>query len=68
MTLGFMVCRLQRPPGQLESAMQELGIHPALILNETSYYTPADETAIADELHRRDLANLEAQHRRQQRP
>ena len=67
LTLPYMVCRLQRPPGHLESAIADLKIVPTLILNETAYYSTDDETRISDELHRRTVAWLEQQHKNQAR-
>ena len=62
-TLAYMTCRLQRPPAHLEGVIRDLGIEPAFVLNDAAYFSAADETRIADELHKRALANLEREHR-----
>ena len=65
-TVGKMVERLQRPPGQIESAIRELKIESAIELNDLRYYSVDAEAKIADELERRELGSL-AQRQKQAR-
>jgi len=58
-TIGKMTVRLQRPPGQIESALSALGIEPALMLNDLVYFSVEDETAVDQELRRRDIDFLQ---------
>jgi len=64
-TLGKLCERLQRPPGQIESAIRELSIVPNLELNDTAYYCQEDETLILELIQRHDRERLENYHRQQ---
>ena len=57
-TVGKLVERLRRPPGQIESAIGELTIAPTLELNGLAYFDGDAEAKIADELEQRELVYL----------
>ena len=64
-SIGKLCERLQRPPGQIESAIKELSIVPNLELNDLAYYCQEDENLIIEELQKRDRQRLEQYHKQQ---
>ena len=61
LSLTYICGRLQTPPGQVESAMRDLKIQPALELDRDQFFTVADETAIDGELRRRAIERIKRQ-------
>jgi len=49
-TIPKMSARLQRSPASIESAIDRLGVKPALELNGLRYYAVEDETRIREQL------------------
>ncbi|MFZ1932213.1 MAG: hypothetical protein WCB27_13665 [Thermoguttaceae bacterium] len=54
LTLAYMSAHLSRPYSRVVSAIAELKITPALVLNELVYFSAADEARIYDYLQTKD--------------
>jgi hypothetical protein len=66
-SLGKLCERSRRPVSQIESAITDLRIEPALELNDLRYYDEKAETAIGDELYLREMSAFEQLHKNQRR-
>jgi hypothetical protein len=49
-TVAFMAVKMQRPYGMVLAAVARLKIMPSLVLNDTAYFTAADEALIFQSL------------------
>ena len=57
-TIPFMVARLQRPPGQLQTALSALGIEPVLLLNEVVYFDATVEDRLDQWFRQSDIERI----------
>jgi hypothetical protein len=58
-SLGKICEHLQMPIGWLQTAINEIGLKPALVLNDVQYFTTADETAIFEFHRKRAIERIE---------